>query len=146
MTDRSDTHNESRGWLARLFDARMPQLVQSMRHEAFSDYRALLHDFDAPMAPSFEREVARTLNQHGERDLIPAKTLMPAMMQRFDLTAEDYAPEEARHFHEMQAVCNRCPVAGRCWRAMRAGASWEQCRGFCPNAEAFEHKSLEAAG
>jgi len=146
----SDKRNEHQGWLARLeqrcFEASMPRVVQGMRHEANVDFRAMVRDLDAPMAPAFEREVSRTLNRAGERDLIPAVTLMPEMMARFGLSGEDYAPEQAAYLAELRTVCNHCPVVGRCWKAMRAGESWEKCRGFCPNAQAFEGKTLEAAG
>ncbi|WP_280554033.1 hypothetical protein [Halomonas sp. 25-S5] len=146
----NDKQTLRQGWLARLeerlFAASMPRVVQGIRHEASVVYREMVRDLDTPMAPAFEREVARTLNRGGERELIPAETLMPEMMARFDLDRDDFGPEEAVHFGELQTVCNRCPVVGRCWKAMRGGERWETCRGFCPNAEAFEHKSLAAAG
>jgi hypothetical protein len=141
--------NDRQGWLTelqeRIFTASMPQVVQSMRHGANVDFRELVRDLDTPMDPAFEREVARTLDRVGQRDLIPSVTLMPEMMQRFGLGRDDFGPDEAVHFGELQTVCNRCPVVGRCWKAMRAGESRETCRGFCPNALAFDGKSLEAA-
>ncbi|WP_299233313.1 hypothetical protein [uncultured Halomonas sp.] len=146
----NDKQIECQGWLARLeerlFEASMPQVVQGMRHEANVDFRELVRDLNAPMAPAFEREVSRTLNRGAERDLIPAETLMPEMMVRFGLSPDDYGPEQATQFGELQTVCNRCPVVGRCWKAMRAGETRETCRGFCPNAQAFDSKSLQATG
>ncbi|MEQ5803141.1 hypothetical protein [Halomonas sp. H10-9-1] len=146
----NDKQGERQGWLARLeerlFEASMPQMVQGMRHEANVDFRELVCDLKAPMAPAFEREVARALNRGVVRDLIPAETLMPEMMVRFGLSSADYGPEQATHLGELQTVCNQCPVVGRCWKALRAGESWEKCRGFCPNAQAFESKTLQAAG
>ncbi|MGM0784436.1 MAG: hypothetical protein ACQEUM_10005 [Pseudomonadota bacterium] len=145
----SDKQSERQGWLVRLeerlFAASMPQLVQGMRNEAATSYREMVRDLATPMAPAFEREVARTLNRGGGRELIPAETLMPEMMQRFDLAAEDFGTDEATHFAELQSVCNRCPAVGRCWKAMRGGEGWEKCRGFCPNAGAFERKALAVA-
>lgn len=139
----------NRSWYSRLtdvlFDASAPQLVQNMRREAGPIFRSMVRDLNTPMAAAFEREVARTLNRSGSDDLIPAVTLMPAMMERFGLMADDFGPEEHVQFGKMQTVCNRCPVAGRCWKAMRADAGSEQCRDFCPNAQAFDQKVLAAA-
>ncbi|SFU82016.1 hypothetical protein [Halomonas korlensis] len=146
----NDKQTERQGWLARLeerlFEASMPRVVQGIRYEDSVDYREMVRNLDTPMAPAFEREVARTLNRGGDLELIPAETLMPAMMQRFGLGRDDFGPGEETHFGELQTVCNRCPVVGRCWKAMRAGERWEKCRGFCPNAEAFEQKSQVVAG
>ncbi|WP_163558467.1 hypothetical protein [Halomonas sp. NO4] len=146
----TDKQTQRQGWLTRLeerlFAASMPQLVQGMRNEASTSYREMVRDLATPMAPAFEREVARTLNRGGSRELIPAETLMPEMMQRFDLAVADFGAEEATHLEELQTVCNRCPAVGRCWKAMRAGEGWEKCRGFCPNAEAFEQKTLATIG
>ena len=139
----------NRSWYSRLtdvlFDASAPQLVQNMRREAGPIFRSMVRDLNTPMAAAFEREVARTLNRSGSDDLIPAVTLMPAMMERFGLTADDFGPDEHVQFGKMQTVCNHCPVASRCWKAMRAGAGSEQCRDFCPNAQAFDQKVLTAA-
>ena len=146
----NDKQTERQGWLARLeqrlFEASIPQVVQGIRNEASVDFRELVRDLNAPMAPAFEREVSRTLNRGVASDLIPAVTLMPAMMERFGLGREDFPANEAGLFAELETVCNHCPVVGRCWKAMRAGDARETCRGFCPNAQAFEGKSLEAAG
>ncbi|QTF91883.1 hypothetical protein [Halomonas sp. BM-2019] len=147
--DTPTSSHASRSWRQRLggllFDASMPRMVKEMRRVAGPTFQAMVRDLDTPMAPAFEREVARTLNRGGSEDLIPAVTLMPPMMARFGLTAGDFGAEERTFFTEMQSVCNRCPVAGRCWQALRAEAGWEQCRGFCPNAQAFEQKALAAA-
>jgi hypothetical protein len=147
--DNLTSSHSSRPWLQRLggflVDASTPRLVQEMRRESGPTFQAMVRDLNTPMAPDFEREVARTLNRAGSEDLIPAVTLMPPMMARFGLDPDAYGPEERLHFGEMQSVCNRCPVMGRCWKALRAEAGWEQCRGFCPNAQAFEQKALAAA-
>jgi hypothetical protein len=147
--DNPTSSHSSRSWRQRLggvlFDASMARLVQEMRREAGTTFQAMVRDLNTPMAPDFEREVARTLNRAGSEDLIPAVTLLPSMMARFGLSAEDFGPEERVHLGEMQTVCNSCPVVGRCWSALRAEAGWEQCRGFCPNAQAFEQKALAAA-
>lgn len=142
MRDTRVTNIEYRGVLAWLVNARMPQLVQNMRRDAVNEYQTLLRDLDAPMEPAFEREVARTLNRGGNYDLIPAETLMPMMMERFGLTPEDFSDQEANLLSELTMVCNKCPAVGRCWKAIRADAGWEKCRGFCPNTDAFELKSL----
>jgi len=144
----SNKQIQGQGWLARLeqrlFEASLPQVVQGMRHEASVEFRALVRDLKAPMVPGFEREVARTLNAGGQSDLIPAETLMPEMMARFTLTREAFDGEPSG-YAELERVCNRCPAVGRCWKAMRAGASREACRAFCPNAAAFEHRAMAAA-
>ncbi len=140
--------HSSRSWLQRLggvfFDASMPRLVQELRREAGPTFQAMVRDLNTPMAPAFEREVARTLNRGGREDLIPVETLMPTMMERFGLSVEDFGPEESVHLQELQHVCNRCPVASQCWRALRAGTGWEKCRSFCPNATAFEKRAAAA--
>jgi hypothetical protein len=125
--------------------ASMPRVIQEMRRNANSTFQEMVNDLDTPMAPAFEREVARTLNRDGHEDLIPAETLMPPMMARFDLDAADFGPDEAVYYGELKTVCNKCPAVGRCWRALRAEAGWEKCRAFCPNAAAFEQKTLTAA-
>ncbi|MGJ7459306.1 hypothetical protein [Halomonas sp. RA08-2] len=146
--DNPTSSHSSRPWLQRLggflVDASTPRLVQEMRREAGPTFQAMVRDLNTPMTPAFEREVARTLNRAGSEDLIPAETLMPSMMERFGLVADDLGAEERTHFGELQIVCNRCPVAGRCWKALRADAGWEKCRGFCPNAQAFEQKAQPA--
>ena len=141
-------HSTQYSWYSRLsdllFDANMPRLVQDMRREAGPTFQSMVRDLNTPMAPAFEREVARTLNRSGSNDLIPAVTLMPAMMERFGLEIDDFGLEERAHLHDMQAVCNRCPSVGRCWRAMRAKADRTQCLSFCPNAEDFVRKASVA--
>lgn len=141
--------SSKRPWYSRLsealFDASTPQVVQELRRGAGPTFQAMVGDLNTSMTPAFEREVARTLNRNGSNDLIPAVTLMPAMMERFGLAADDFGPEERLHFGKLQSVCNRCPVAGRCWKAMRSDADSEQCLSFCPNAPAFEQKAITAA-
>ncbi|MGQ4878085.1 hypothetical protein ACOJCM_05875 [Billgrantia sp. LNSP4103-1] len=137
----NSTHRP-RTWFQRLggflFDASMPRLVYEMRREAAPTYQAMVRDFATPMSPAFEREVARSLNRGGEVDLIPSLTLLPPMMARFGLTTKDFDPDDRQALAELQRECDRCPVVGRCWRALRAGADQERCRAFCPNAPAFE--------
>lgn len=138
-------HSTQHSWYSRLsdllFDANMPRLVQDMRREAGPTFQTMVRDLDTPMTAAFESEVARTLNSSGKDDLIPAVTLMPAMMERFGLVADDFGLEERTYLHTMEAVCNRCPSVGRCWQAMRARADRAQCLGFCPNAKDFVQKA-----
>ena len=61
------------------------------------------------------------------------------MMQRFGLQNVELAAEP--DYSAMRAICNACPVVGQCWKAMRAGVDVEECRGFCPNAEAFDSRA-----
>jgi hypothetical protein len=144
MTENRHFHDrQARGWQERLLAACMPQLVQAIRYEAGADYRALIRDLETPLLPEFEREVARHLGCGDERELIPAETLMPAMLQGFGLTADQFGPEEKEHLMELRNRCNRCLAVGHCWKALRARAGREAYRDYCPNAPAFEEKARE---
>lgn len=109
-----------------------PQLVRDMQNEASLTFGELINDLGAPLDATFEREVARQMNQGAYLAFVPAETLLPVMMQRLGLEASRIA--EDSDFRAMRRTCNACPVAGHCWRAMRRDAGVEECRGFCPNA------------
>lgn len=144
----SDHAAESTSWMARfadyMFEASMPRVVREVRTEASSTFREVITDLESPMPAAFEREIARTLNGVGS-ELIPAETLMPAMMKRFGLAEEAFVDDGDKAVRQLQVTCNHCPEVGRCWRAMRSDTSRESCRAFCPNADAFEEKAGTAA-
>jgi len=125
----------------RCYTASTPQLVRDVQHEAGKTYQRLLTDLETPLEPGFEREMARQLGAGQPTSFVPAKTLMPVMMQRFGLQDADLAVQPG--YGALRDTCNACPVVGHCWQAMRAGAEVEECRGFCPNAEAFERRAAE---
>ncbi|MFW6346162.1 MAG: hypothetical protein ACOC0M_07540, partial [Halomonas sp.] len=120
----------------RCYTTSTAQLVRDVQHEAGPTYHALLNDLESPLEPGFEREMARQLATGQPSDFVPAKTLMPVMMQRFGLKDAEVAAEPG--YNAICKTCNGCPVVGQCWKAMRAGTEVEECRGFCPNARAFD--------
>ncbi|CAM3375346.1 hypothetical protein [Halomonas lysinitropha] len=138
MANAQTTHTAS--WWERLtercYATSTPQLVRDVQHEAGPTYHALLNDLGSPLETDFEREMARQLEAGQPSDFVPAKALMPVMMQRFGLQDAEVAAEPG--YNMMRKTCNGCPVVGQCWKAMRAGAEVEECRGFCPNAKAFD--------
>lgn len=123
----------------RCYAASTPQLVHDVQHEAGTTYQKLLTDLDYPLERGFEREMARQLGAGQPATFVPAKTLMPVMMQRFGLQDAELAAQPG--YGALRDTCNACPVVGHCWQAMRAAADVEECRGFCPNAEAFERRA-----
>ena len=125
----------------RCYAASTPQLVRDVQHEAGKTYQTLLTDLEGPLEGGFEREMARQLAAGQPASFVPAKTLMPVMMQRFGLQEADLAADAG--YGALRDTCNSCPVVGHCWQAMRAEAEVEECRGFCPNAEAFERRAAE---
>lgn len=132
-------------WWARLsercYRATTPRLVQDMQHEASRAYGEMLEDLEAPLDAHFEREVARQLQGGRPSGFKPARTLMPVMLQRFGLQDAELATDP--DYAAMRATCNACPVVGQCWKAMRVGADVEECRDFCPNAEAFDSRATQ---
>ncbi|MGM0693969.1 MAG: hypothetical protein ACQEUN_11285 [Pseudomonadota bacterium] len=138
---RSDAARPS--WWARLsercYQATTPGLVRDIQHEAPGTYSEMLEDLTTPLDRRVEQEMARQLQQGQPLGFVPAKVLMPVMMQRFGLRQAEVAadPDHAA----MRAVCNGCSVVDQCWKAMRAGADMATCRGFCPNAAAFESRT-----
>ncbi|GKW50794.1 hypothetical protein [Halomonas sp. NCCP-2165] len=94
----------------------------------------LIDDLTHPLSAPFERAVARALDAERLPGFVPAATLMPTMLTRLGLPAE-LATDKA--LMAQRRTCNRCPRVGHCWQALRHGAQADECRGFCPNAEAF---------
>lgn len=139
------THTSRQPWWDRLtercYRASTPQLVQDMQHEASRTYNEMLEDLDTPLDAHFEGEVARQLQSGQPVGFKQARTLMPVMMQRFGLQEAELATDP--DYGAMRATCNGCPVVGQCWKAMRAGADVEECRGFCPNAESFDSRAAK---
>ncbi|MGM0782597.1 MAG: hypothetical protein ACQEUM_00640 [Pseudomonadota bacterium] len=123
----------------RCYRSNVVQVAREMQNEAPKVYDELLNDLQTPLESVFEREVARQLDQGAYFAFVPAKTLMPAMMQRFGLDEASFAADSG--FAAIRKTCNACPVAGQCWRAMRRDADADECRSFCPNAEAFDRRA-----
>ncbi|MDX5377216.1 MAG: hypothetical protein LPK08_06805 [Halomonas sp.] len=95
----------------------------------------LIHDLAHPMSPSLEQAIARCLASR-ELEFAAAETLLPSMMHRFGL--EPGACRQDPAIHSLRTVCSACPKVAACWLALRHQASQEECRVFCPNAEALE--------
>ena len=98
----------------------------------------LIHDLSQPMSPTLEQALARSLATGEIPGFRPTDTLMPAMLRCFGLEPEAFAKDPA--IHALRTTCNSCARVGTCWLALRHGASREECRGFCPNAAAFERR------
>ncbi|WP_163557836.1 hypothetical protein [Halomonas sp. NO4] len=126
----------------RCYASSTAQLVRGVQHEAGSTYHALLNDLESPLEPGFEREMARQLAAGQPTGFVPARALMPVMMQRFGLDEASFTGDSG--LAAMHKTCNACPVVGQCWRAMRRDADTEECRAFCPNAEAFDRQAALA--
>lgn len=62
------------------------------------------------------------------------RELLPAMMKRFGLDAENVNLRHRLVLRDMQRVCSGCPATGRCARALRADATASTCGEFCANA------------
>ncbi len=139
----ASTHSRRTWWerlSERCFRASMPQLVRDMARESPHLFDELLRDLEAPLEAVFEQAVAHRLGEGGYPAFMPAETLMPVMAQRLGMTEASLF--EAHADAELRATCNRCPAVGRCWRALRHGIEADECRGFCPNAEALARGQL----
>ncbi|XKE47560.1 hypothetical protein LG302_00195 [Halomonas organivorans] len=122
----------------RCYRASLRQQLQEVRYGSPGVLATLVEDLARPLDPALERELARMLDEPGHRDIAPARTLLPVMRQRYGLDPRVARIPEGR---TMKATCNGCPAAGRCWRALRHGASAVQCREFCPNAPALAREA-----
>src|SRR5690554_4529649 len=109
-TPRTDASRQP--WWARLsercYRATTPRLVQDMQHEAAGTYGEMLEDLKTPLDAHFEREMARQLQDGQPFGFVPARTLMPVMMQRFGLQDGELAADPG--YDAMRATCNGCPV------------------------------------
>ena len=127
-------------WWQRLcegsYRANTRRLVREFEAESPQVYSDILKDLETPLEPAFEREMARHLDRGGYRAFVPADTLMPVMLERFDLDKASVAKHVS--YPSLRGNCNACPVAGHCWGAMRRQTGVDECRAFCPNAAAFE--------
>ena len=97
----------------------------------------IVSDLETPLSQPFERQVARHLAGHQISGFMPSKTLMPLMLQRFEVS-EACQAEASDTLRSARKTCDTCPVVGRCWHAMRRMTDAETCREFCPNAETFD--------
>ncbi|EWG97845.1 hypothetical protein [Halomonas sp. BC04] len=98
----------------------------------------LIHDLAHPMSPSLEQAIARCLAGRELAEFSPAETLLPEMMRRFGLDPVTCSRDPS--IHALRTVCSACPKVATCWLALRQDAQREECRAFCPNAEAFEER------
>lgn len=63
------------------------------------------------------------------------ETLLPVMMARFRIDSADLGPTASGALRDMRRVCSTCPAKRQCTHALTAGASADECRRFCLNAE-----------
>lgn len=104
----------------------------------------LIHDLAYPMSPSLEQAIARCLAGRELANFVPAVTLLPEMMRRFGLDPVTCSHDPS--IHALRTVCSACPKVATCWLALRQNAPREECRAFCPNAEAFEQRGPTPQG
>lgn len=123
---------------ARFGTARSHMAVQALQLHAPEALENIIAEADARLEPAFAEEVERLLNVPGALSVRHADALMPLMQERFGLSQARLEVVDAETQRTLRKTCNACMVAGRCWRAMRGGESAETCRGFCPNAAAFD--------
>ncbi|MCC5858853.1 MAG: hypothetical protein JJT90_11900 [Ectothiorhodospiraceae bacterium] len=126
------------GFLGRLAAARQHSAVQALQLHAPEALERIVAQADARLEPAFAEEVERLLSVPGALSLRHADTLMPLMRERFGVGQARWNALDAEERRGLRKTCDACGVAGRCWRAMRGGEPAETCRGFCPNAAAFD--------
>lgn len=100
-------------------------------------------DLEMPLNAPFERAVARSLANGNIAGFRPSEVLMPRMMQRFGLAADECQGEASGR--AWAATCERCPKVGQCWQHLRGGSDGQEGASFCPNAEAFERRARASA-
>lgn len=125
----------------RCYRAGIRQQLQELRYGGAGVLASLIADLEASLDPAFERELARRLGDPDYRDMSPATLLLPVMRERFGL---DPVVAEAPEGRALKTTCEDCPAAGRCWQALRHGATATQCQGFCPNAPSLIREAAEA--
>ncbi|MBF7054778.1 hypothetical protein IOC61_15850 [Halomonas sp. KAO] len=118
------------------------RVVRELRYHAPEALEEMLCDLTQPLSMPLERAMGRTIDDNRVPAFKPSEVLMPAMMKTFEVIPDAIAHDELM---SLESACNRCEVAGHCWKAMRAGAGIEACRGFCPNAESFMAHGPEEA-
>ncbi|MEQ5856871.1 hypothetical protein EBB56_04045 [Halomonas sp. YLB-10] len=118
----------------------LSKLLLDIQDESPEAYQKIIQDVNFSLEDKFESEVARRMNNGNYGGLIPANTLMPAMMSRFGVSKSDFSTGDSPEFETLEEICNNCSVVGTCWKSMRAGASAPEARTFCPSAEAFQIK------
>lgn len=123
----------------RCYQNNIGQVAREMQHDSPMAYGELIRNLELPLESNFEREVARQLDQGAYAFFTSAETLLPVMMQRFGLDEASFA--EGGELTALGKTCNACPMVGHCWRAMRRDADVAECRGFCPNTEAFDRQA-----
>lgn len=94
----------------------------------------LISDLKTPLNANFERAVETILTQGQLPTFDAARTLLPAMLERFGLTPEDYDTRPLI-LAVLGKTCRDCPMIGHCWQALRGDADATRCRGFCPSAD-----------
>ncbi|SHF27143.1 hypothetical protein SAMN02745148_02181 [Modicisalibacter ilicicola DSM 19980] len=122
-----------------------PGIVHQMAHLEPEALAALISDLTTPLNGTFEKAVEDILTQGGLEHFAASRTLLPAMLERFGLAEDDLAMH-AECLETAREACDTCPAVGRCWRALRHGAGREECRGFCPSAEAFVSRAASSSG
>ena len=122
------------------YKSHLPKLLLDIKCESPDAYQKIIQDADFTLDDSFENEVARHMNNGNYGGLIPAKTLMPAMMSRFGVSKSDFPTGDSSEIEALEETCNSCSAVGICWKSMRSGASATEARTFCPSAETFQRK------
>lgn len=139
-TVQTTTPNQKRisSLVGRLVFGRYCQVARSLQMEAPEEFAKIIAEADPALDEGLAGEVENLLRTGGAPFVPLNKTLMPRMIDRFGLTSEHLEEIGYEKLKSMQKRCNSCANAARCWSAIRAGASAEQCREFCPNSADFD--------
>lgn len=124
-----------------LVNGQRRQAVQRMRLEAFSTLETLILEAEADFDPDMAKEIERLLATGAAPLIRYSETLMPRMLERFDVSAEQFEYLSNKEQRAIKSICDGCSDAGRCWEALRGRETQAVCRSFCPNAETFERLS-----
>ncbi|HLV77329.1 MAG TPA: DUF6455 family protein [Marinobacter sp.] len=127
-------HRLKDNWLAGQYRG----AVRAMHMEAPASLAEIMADASPALEPVVAAEIESLLRTGGAPFVRLSKTLMPRMRANFGVTEAQLGALAAGHLAAVEDRCNSCREAARCWTALRARETAEQCRTFCPNAEVFE--------
>jgi len=121
-------------FIDRIYHANMSRAATQLRVEAHTQYQAMITDLDATLDPTFEGMVADSMKRRELVDFRPSHVLFPRMMTQFGVAKPQCTDVELKALGKQ---CDHCEHISQCWQALRGKAGAEECRQFCPNAEAL---------
>jgi hypothetical protein len=109
------------------------RFVKHLRVETPVTFRSMATDFDKPIDPQLEGEIARYLSTPVQTALNPAETLLPRMIAIHEIDPQQFALLEQDKRELIYERCMQCSRVSECWQAMRNRAKAQECKLFCPN-------------